>query len=44
MRGQGFNHTETNALLDLVQIHLPISARDWDNIARSHLVYYPESR
>jgi hypothetical protein len=44
MRGQGFNHTETSALLDLVQIHLPISAHDWDNIARSHLVYYPESR
>jgi hypothetical protein len=44
MRGQGFSPNETSALLDLMASHLPISASDWDNIARSHLVYYPESR
>ncbi len=44
MRGQGFSHSETSALLDLVASHLPISARDRENIAMSHLVYYPKSR
>jgi len=44
MRGQDFSPNETSALLDLTASHLHISASDWDNITRSHLVYYPESR
>jgi hypothetical protein len=44
MRGQGFSQNELTSLLDLVERHLPISARDWEVIATSHLVYYPDRK
>jgi hypothetical protein len=38
MRGQGFGQSELTSLLDFVERHLLISARDWDIIATIHLM------
>lgn len=43
-RGLGFSDAETNAMLNLIEKHLPLSTDEWDYIAGLHCVAFPSAK
>ena len=41
-RGAGYTRAEIDSMLDLVEEHLPISAEEWEVVARKHRENFPD--